>query len=115
MLIKRIFSFLFAIILFMLEFVARTIWLLTPIGLHMLFLQLRKNVDRLPALTGYFDPNSTWQMIYDGCVIVNTNPGAISKRLNSIKNWFVNTKWLWITIALAIIAASLGYIAIKIC
>lgn len=106
MIIRRIFSFTFALIIWLLELVARALWLLTPIGIHMLFLQLRQNVDKLPALTGYFDPDSTWQMIYDGCVIVNTNPGAVRKRANNIKNWFVKTKWFWLTLAIGLIVAA---------
>lgn len=114
MLIKRFFSFILAILLWVLEVLARFIWLLTPIGIHMLFLQLRKNVDRLPALTGYFDPDSTWQMIYDGVVLVNTNPGALQKRFNTVKTWFIKTKWFWLVLSVLSITISLVCIVYKL-
>ena len=114
MIIKNIFKFLVALILWSLELIARIIWLSVPIGLHMLFLQLRTKADTLPALTGYFDPNSTWQMIYDGAVLVNTNPGALNKRANKVKNWFINTQWYWLIVIVVIATASLAYIAYKL-
>ena len=114
MIIKSIFKFLVALILWSLALVARLIWLSVPIGIHMLFLQLRTKADTLPALTGYFDPNSTWQMIYDGAVLVNTNPGALSKRANNVKNWFINTQWYWLILTVVLVAALLACIAYKL-
>ena len=114
MLIKQFFKFVLAIFIWALEIVARFLWLLMPIGLHMLFLQLRKNVDRLPAMTGYFDPDSTWQMIYDGAVLVNTNPGALEKRARNIRNWFIQTKWYWVILAVISLLLILAYIAYKL-
>lgn len=114
MLIKQFFKFILSTFLWLMEIVARIIWLLVPIGIHMLFLQLRKNVDRLPAMTGYFDPDSTWQMIYDGAVLVNTNPGALARRASNIKKWFIKTKWYWLILAVLIFLAMLGYIAYKL-
>lgn len=114
MLINRFFKFLFALIVWTLEVVARFIWLATPIGIHMLLLQFRKNVDKLPALTGYFNEESTWQMIYDGAVLVNTNPGAVRRRLNNTKRWFIDTRWYWLILAVLILLGTLGYIAYKL-
>ena len=114
MLIKRLFKLIFMIFLWALELVARTIWLLLPLGLHVFFLQMRKNVDKLPALTGYFNEDSTWQMVYDGVVIVNTNPGAVANRFKNIKNWFIKTKWLWVILAVIAVVGSIVYIAYKI-
>ena len=114
MIIKNVFKFLFAFILWTLELIARAIWLLVPIGLHMLFLQLRTKADKLPALTGYFHPDSTWQMIYDGAVLVNTNPGALGKRAKALKNWLIDTRWYWLILAFIILIAILAYIAYKL-
>ena len=114
MIIKRFFKLVFMIFLWTLELVARTIWLLLPLGFHVFFLQMRKNVDKLPALTGYFSENSTWQMVYDGVVIVNTNPGSVEKRFNNVKNWFIKTKWLWVILAVLVIVGSVVYIAYKV-
>lgn len=114
MLISRLFKFIMALILGLLELVVRAIWLLTPIGVHMLFLQLRTRVDKLPALTGYFDPESTWQMIYDGAVLVNTNPGALQKRANNTKKWFIKTKWYWLVCVVLAFLTILTYIAYKL-
>ena len=114
MLITRLFKFLVAMIMWILELIARFIWLMVPIGIHMLFLQLRTKVDKLPALTGYFDEESTWQMIYDGAVLVNTNPGALHKRYNNIKKWFIQTKWYWVILAVILLLLILGLIAFKL-
>ena len=114
MIIKRFFKLVFMIFLWALELVARTTWLLLPLGFHVFFLQMRKNVDKLPALTGYFSENSTWQMVYDGVVIVNTNPGSVEKRFNNIKNWFIKTKWLWAVLAALVVLGSIVYIAYKV-
>lgn len=80
----------------------------------MFCLQMRNKVDKLPALTGYFDPESTWQMVYDGVVIVNTNPGALNKRFDNIRKWFINTKWFWIISIVITAVVSLAYIAYKL-
>lgn len=114
MLISRLFKFVLALLLGLLEMVVRFLWLLTPIGVHMLFLQLRSKADTLPALTGYFDPNSTWQMVYDGVVIVNTNPGALRQKALNTKKWFIKTKWYWLILIVLTTVAILGYIAYKL-
>ena len=114
MIIKSIFKFLVALILWSLELVARLIWLSVPIGIHMVFWQLRTKADTLPALTGDCGPSSTWQMMYDGGVRVNTNPGALSKRANNVKNWFINTQWYWLILTVVLVAALLACIAYKL-
>lgn len=114
MIIKKLFKIICMLLLWVLELVARIIWLLTPLGVHIFCLQMRKNVDKLPALTGYFDPDSTWQMVYDGVVIVNTNPGAIDKRVANVKKWFIKTKWFWIISLVLITVSSIAYIAYKL-
>ena len=100
--------------LWALELVARAVWLLLPLGLHVFILQMRRDVDKLPALTGYFDENSTWQMVYDGVVIVNSNPGALFNRFNNLKNWFIKTRVFWYIAAVLAVIISLAYIAYKI-
>ena len=114
MIIKQFFRLVFAIMFWILEWCARLLWLALPIGIHIFLLQLRTKADRLPALTGYFDPDSTWQMVYDGVVLVNTNPGAMFKRANAIQNWCIRTKWYWAILAIIVLLLSLIYIAYKL-
>ena len=114
MLVTRLFKFILALMLGVLEIIARFVWLMIPIGIHMLFLQLRTKVDKLPAMTGYFDPDSTWQMIYDGAVLVNTNPGALRKRFDNVKKWFIVTKWYWLIATIVVFMIILAVIAYKI-
>lgn len=113
MIIKRFFKLISILLLWALELVARTIWLLLPLGIHVFFLQMRKNVDRLPAMSTYFDENSTWQMVYDGVVLVNTNPNAVYKRFADVKNWFIITRWYWLILAVLVVVGSIAYIAYK--
>lgn len=114
MIIKKLFNIILMLILWTLEWVARIIWLLLPLGLHVFILQMRQKVDRLPALTGYFDPESTWQMVYDGVVLVNTAPNALYKRFDNTKNWFIKTRWYWLVLTVLVAVGSLAYIVYKL-
>lgn len=113
MIIKRLFKLICMLLLWALELVARTIWLLLPLGIHVFFLQMRRNVDRLPAMSTYFKEDSTWQMVYDGVVLVNTNPGAVYNKFTNFKNWFIITRWYWLVLAVFVVVGSIAYIAYK--
>ena len=114
MFIKSLFKFFGGLLLIILDVLVRMAYLCLPLWFFMLILQLRKNVDKVTGLTIYYSEDSTWHTIYDGVVLVNTQPGALERRLLNIKNWFIKTKYMWIVVAILIIISTLIYIAIKL-
>lgn len=98
----------------MLDSLIKFIWLALPLGFHIFFVQMREKIDTLPALPIYVPPDSTWMAIYDGVVIVNTNPGAVRARLKQWYAKFLRLVPLWITIAVIAALSLLVYIAIVI-
>ena len=112
--IKAFFRITLAIIMNIFEYIVRFIWLMLPLGFHVFMLQMRDKVDRLPAINGYFDENSTWSMIYDGVVLVSTTPGSLAKRFQSIGDWFVKTRYFWIILAVFMLLGLLAVIAYKL-
>lgn len=107
-------KFISLIVVTLVEASARLIWLMLPLGFHVFMLQMREKVDKLPAINGYFDENSTWAMVYDGVVLVNTQPGAVSKRFEKIGLWFKKTRYRWLVAAVLIGLGCLFYIAAKV-
>lgn len=102
------------IVVSLVEALARFIWLMLPLGFHVFMLQMRNKVDRLPAINGYFSEDSTWSMIYDGVVLVNTTPGSVQKRFDNIGLWFKKTRYRWLVAAVLISIGLLAYIAVKV-
>lgn len=90
------------------------VWLMLPLGFHVFFVQMREKIDPITVLPIYFSENSTWMAVYDGVVIVNTNPGALRKRLKNIAAWFKKYTYLWITLCVLIITVSCVYVAVVI-
>lgn len=114
MLVKAIGKFFLMLIVGVMDVILKIIYLSMPLWFFMLVLQLRKNVDKVTGLTIYYDEDSTWHTVYDGVVLVNTNPGGLYRKINSIKQWFINTRWYWLILCSLSIIGALCVIAYKI-
>lgn len=112
--IRALWRIIFEITRTLIEGTLRFLWLALPLGVHVFFMQMRESVDTLPALGTYVSQNSTWSMIYDGVVLVNTNPGGLKKKFAAIKTWFIVRKTLWVVLAVLLVVALLTCILIKL-
>jgi uncharacterized protein YdaL len=114
MFLKSLISFIGSIIAKMIDNLLKFLYLSLPLWFHMFVLQMRDRVDTLPAINGYFDANSTWTIVYDGVVMVNTNPNAVKDKIRSIKVWFIQRKALWILLSVLLVVSMLGIIIYKV-
>lgn len=85
-----------------------------PLGFHMFALQMREKINPVTTLTTFVDENSTWTIVYPGLAMVNTDVGAVRRRLNNARMWIKKYSWLWITLAVLAIIALLVIITIKV-
>lgn len=96
------------------KWVLNITWLMLPLAFHVFLVQMRQKIDTLPAITTYYSADSTWTTVYDGVVIVNTNPGALRARISDIKYWFTSKKYVWWVIYLLIILGLVAVASVKI-
>ena len=80
----------------------------------MFALQMREKINPVTTLTTFVDENSTWTVVYDGLVMVNTNVGAVRKKFKNFNNWVKKWTWLFITLAVILIISLLVVIALKV-
>jgi hypothetical protein len=90
------------------DYIIRFLYLLTPLGLHILLLQLREKADVLPVITTYLNENSTWTMIYDGVAMVNTKPGLVRSRISRFVIWVKKMWILWLVLVILTILVLLA-------
>ena len=108
--LKVIGKFIWLFIYNILEWTCRIIYLSLPLWFHMFALQMRQKINPVTTLTTFVDENSTWTVVYPGLVMVNTEVGAVRRRINSFKSWVARYAWLWITLAVLTIIALLAVI-----
>lgn len=89
-------------------------YLALPLGFHMFALQMRDKINPVTTLTTFVNENSTWTVVYPGLVMVNTEVGAVKKRISNFKNWVKRYTWLWITIAVLVVITLLTILVIKV-
>lgn len=114
MVLKAITKFILSLLFNILNGIVSFIWLSLPLWFHVFLVQMREKIDVIQSLDTYFNPNSTWTAVYDGVVIVNTAPGALRKKFDSIISWFRRKKHWFIILAVLITLGLLGYVAYKI-
>ena len=112
--LKLIFKVLWLFIYNILEWIVKIIYLMLPLGLHMFALQMREKISPVTTLTTFIDENSTWTVVYDGLVMVNTNVGAVRRRFKNTRIWFKNHTWLFVTLATIIVIVLLILVALKL-
>lgn len=89
------------------------IWLMLPLGFHVFFVQMREKIDVLPALPLYVSENSTWMAVYDGVVLVNTNPGAVRKKFRNVRMWFEKNARILILLVVLLVGVLITLCAVK--
>lgn len=112
--LKAFGKFIWLFIYNILEGICKFIYLMLPLGVHMFALQMREQINPVTTLTTFIDENSTWTMAYDGLVMVNTNVGAVRKKIKNFKAWCKKWTWLFITISVVAIISLLVIIAFKV-
>ena len=112
--LKAIVKFIWLIFYNILEGICKFIYLMLPLGLHMFALQMREKINPVTTLTTFVNENSTWTVVYDGLVMVNTNVGAVRNRFKQFGNWCKKWTWLFKTLAVLAIIALLVVIAMKV-
>ena len=80
----------------------------------MFALQMREKINPVTTLTTFVDENSTWTVVYDGLVMVNTNVGAVRKKFKNFRSWCKKWTWLFMTLAVILIISLLVVIALKV-
>lgn len=98
----------------MLEWACRIIYLMLPLGFHIFAMQMREKVNVVATLDTFVSPESKWAMIYDGVVLVNSNPGAVRARIQKFNMWLKRRIPFFITVAVILIIALLINISLKI-
>ena len=107
-------SFTARMILSVLGYLLKLVQLMLPLGFYMFFMQMRTTGQVVTILDRFVDPNSQWMYIYDGAVIVNTNPGELRRKHRKFSNWVeYNTTNIKIGI-MAVIAVTLILMYIKL-
>ena len=112
--LKALGKFIWLFIYNILEGICKFIYLMLPLGLHMFALQMREKINPVTTLTAFIDENSTWTVVYDGLVMVNTNVGAVRKKFKNFRSWCKKWTWLFITLAVLAIIALLVTIVLKL-
>lgn len=112
--LKAIGKFIWLIIYNILEGICKFIYLMLPLGVHMFALQMREKINPVTTLTTFIDENSTWTVVYDGLVMVNTNVGAVRNKFKKFNNWCKKWTWLFITLAVLAIITLLVVITLKV-
>lgn len=105
--LKALWKFIWLLVYNVLERVVKFIYLLLPLGFHMFVLQMREKVDPVTTLATFVSPDSRWSMVYDGLVLVNTNPGAIRKKAQNFKKWLLNN-YVYIVLTILTILGIIG-------
>lgn len=83
--LKAFFKFIWLIIYNILEWCFKILYLMLPLGFHIFAVQMRDKINPVTTLTAFVSENSTWTMVYDGVVIVNTNVGAVKNKIKNLK------------------------------
>jgi hypothetical protein len=96
------------------EWILKILYLMTPIGLHILLLQLREKADVINVIQTFVSEDATWTMVYDGVALVNAKPGVVRGRIKRFKSWVVSKKSWWITLSIIALLTVLTLIAVKL-
>ena len=91
-------DFLTNLIKQLIEFSIRIILFFLPMGLYLLLLQFRKKVSSTSNLSAFTTPNSVWQHIFPGFILVavdhNYFRNIIKVKHNEFQTWINNNKYV---------------------
>lgn len=80
------------------EFMARVIWLMLPLGVFMLLIQMRSKASGIRSIFTYTEDNSEFQAIFPGYYLVSVNPNEmkeyIAKTKGNFQKWLQNNKYI---------------------
>lgn len=107
------FTFLFltvnaiiSIFMWVLNKILTILYLLLPIGLFMLIMQLRDKNNKANAIGTFLEDNSEFQFVFSDYMLVANKPNELKtktkKRLNNLNNFLDKWKWLFIVSILVV-------------
>ena len=67
------------------EFLFRLTLCILPLGLFLLLIQCRSKASAISSLSVYTKPESAWQHIFPGFILVAIDPKTLEKNFTSIK------------------------------
>ena len=80
------------------EFMARVIWLMLPLGVFMLLIQMRSRASGIRSISAFTDDNSEFQAIFPGYYLVSVNPNEMKEYMAKVKGnfqkWLQNNKYI---------------------
>ena len=80
------------------EFMARVIWLMLPLGVFMLLIQMRSKASGIRSISAFTNDNSEFQAIFPGYYLVSVNPNEMKEYMAKIKGnfqkWLQNNKYI---------------------
>lgn len=112
--LKAVAKWLWLLIYNVLEWIIKVVYLLLPFGFHIFALQMRQRINPVTTMTTFIPPDSTWTMVYDGVVLVNTNVGAVRRKITNVKNWFKVHSVVLIALAVILLLGMVGIILVKV-
>lgn len=80
------------------EFLARVVWLMLPLGVFMLLLQMRSKASGIRSISAFTNDSSEFQAIFPGYYLVSVNPNEMkeymTKTKGSFQKWVQNNKYV---------------------
>ena len=78
------------------EFMARVIWLMLPLGVFMLLIQMRSKASGIRSISAFTDDNSEFQAIFPGYYLVSVNPNEMKEYMvraeGNFQRWLQDNK-----------------------
>ena len=74
------------------EFIARVAWLMLPLGVFMLLIQMRSKASGIRSISAFTNDSSEFQAIFPGYYLVSVNPNEMKEHIVKTKNSF--QKWV---------------------
>lgn len=90
------------------EFTARIIWLILPLGVFILLIQMRSKASGIRSISAFTNDNSEFQAIFPGYYLISVNPNEMKEHMIKTKNifqkWVENNKYvLCFSLALCVV------------
>lgn len=80
------------------EFLARVVWLMLPLGVFMLLIQMRSKASGIRSISAFTNDSSEFQSVFPGYMLVAVNPNEMKeymvKTKDSFQKWVQNNKYI---------------------
>lgn len=80
------------------EILFRIVLFLLPLGAYMLLMQFRTKASSVSNISVYTNPQSSWQHVYPGVIMVSINPNYLQEKFALFRKkfnlWVITNKYL---------------------